>query len=43
MKKVQIEDIIIANHALKDIVTHTPLQKNEILSERYQCNVYLKR
>lgn len=43
MKKVQIEDIIIANYALKDVITHTPLQKNDILSERYQCNVYLKR
>lgn len=43
MKIVQMEDIIIANHALKDIVTHTPLQKNDILSERFQCNVYLKR
>ncbi|HHY74794.1 MAG TPA: threonine ammonia-lyase IlvA [Bacillus bacterium] len=43
MKRIQMEDIIIANHALKDIVTHTPLQRNDILSERYQCNVYLKR
>lgn len=43
MKKTQIEDIIIANHALKDVVYHTPLQRNEILSDRYQCNVYLKR
>lgn len=43
MKKIQIEDIIIANHALKDVVYHTPLQKSEILSDRYQCNVYLKR
>ncbi|WP_102349302.1 threonine ammonia-lyase IlvA [Bacillus sp. Marseille-P3661] len=43
MKKVQIEDIIIANHVLKDVVFHTPLQKNEILSDRYDCHVYLKR
>ncbi|WP_017755262.1 threonine ammonia-lyase IlvA [Calidifontibacillus oryziterrae] len=43
MRKVQIEDIIIANHALKDVVNHTPLQRNDILSERYQCNIYLKR
>ncbi|MBU8907300.1 threonine ammonia-lyase IlvA [Desertibacillus haloalkaliphilus] len=43
MAKIQIEDIIIANQTLKDVVVHTPLQKNEVLSKRYQCNVYLKR
>lgn len=42
-KQVQIEDIIIAHHVLKEVVEHTPLQRNEILSERYDCNVYLKR
>jgi threonine dehydratase len=41
--KVQVEDIIIANQVLKDIIEKTPLQKNEILSDRYECNVYLKR
>lgn len=40
---VQLEDIIIAYQQLKDIVAHTPLQKNERLSEKYNCNVYLKR
>lgn len=39
----QVEDIVIANQALKDIVIQTPLQRNQILSERYKCNVYLKR
>ncbi|MDT8859959.1 threonine ammonia-lyase IlvA [Alkalihalobacillus sp. MEB130] len=43
MGTVHIEDIIIANQRLKDVVTHTPLQRNEVLSERYGCNVYLKR
>ncbi len=43
MGTVHIEDIIIANQRLKDVVTHTPLQKNQVLSERYECNVYLKR
>lgn len=43
MKRVQIEDIIIANHALKEVVNHTPLQKNEVLSDRYGCNIFLKR
>ncbi|WP_080845726.1 threonine ammonia-lyase IlvA [Cytobacillus gottheilii] len=42
-KKVQLEDILIAYQHLKDIVAHTPLQKNERLSEKYECNVYLKR
>ncbi|WP_078553326.1 threonine ammonia-lyase IlvA [Bacillus alkalicellulosilyticus] len=43
MGKIHIEDIIIANQTLKDVVYHTPLQKNQVLSERYECNIYLKR
>ncbi|RXI97840.1 threonine dehydratase [Anaerobacillus alkaliphilus] len=43
MKKVKIEDIVIAHHSLKDVVVHTPLQYNDVLSERYNCTVYLKR
>ncbi|MFK3958991.1 threonine ammonia-lyase IlvA [Guptibacillus hwajinpoensis] len=43
ISKVQVEDIIIANQVLKEVVVHTPLQRNEILSDRYNCNVYLKR
>jgi len=43
MSKIQIEDIIIANQALKDIVVKTPLQRNDILSDRYTSNIYLKR
>ncbi|MFO1444729.1 threonine ammonia-lyase IlvA [Bacillus sp. Bva_UNVM-123] len=45
MKKkwVHVEDIMIAYQQLKDIVAHTPLQKNERLSEKYGCNVFLKR
>lgn len=45
MKKkwLQLEDILIAHQHLKDVVTHTPLQKNIRLSEKYDCNVYLKR
>ena len=42
-KKLQVEDILIANQQLKDVVVHTPLQKNKVLSEKYECNVYLKR
>lgn len=40
---VYVEDILIAYQTLKDVVYHTPLQKNELLSERYDCHVYLKR
>lgn len=42
-KIVQVEDILIAYRHLKEIVAHTPLQRNERLSEKYGCNVYLKR
>ncbi|WOV88965.1 threonine ammonia-lyase IlvA [Sporosarcina oncorhynchi] len=40
---VLVEDILIANQLLKDVVSHTPLQKNERLSEKYACTVYIKR
>ncbi|WNC15833.1 threonine ammonia-lyase IlvA [Brevibacillus brevis] len=43
MQTVKVEDIVVANHALKDVIEKTPLQKNKLLSERYGCNVYLKR
>lgn len=42
-KWLQVEDVLIAYQQLKDVVAHTPLQKNERLSEQYECNVYLKR
>lgn len=41
--RVKIEDIIIANQALKDIIVKTPLQRDQLLSETYGCHVYLKR
>lgn len=43
LSKVKVEDIIIANQALKDVIVKTPLQQNKLLSNRYQANVYLKR
>ncbi|QDP40342.1 threonine ammonia-lyase IlvA [Radiobacillus deserti] len=43
LKSIDVKDIIIAHQNLKDIVVKTPLQKDTILSERYNCNVYLKR
>ncbi|MDR3539616.1 MAG: threonine ammonia-lyase [Desulfosporosinus sp.] len=38
-----LENIIKAGQALKGIITRTPLQRNDILSEKYNCNLYLKR
>ncbi|WP_059105155.1 threonine ammonia-lyase IlvA [Shouchella shacheensis] len=38
-----LQDIIRANQQIKDVVTHTPLQKDQFLSERYGCTVLLKR
>lgn len=43
LNKVSVEDILIADRVLKDVVVKTPLQKNKLLSERYGCNVFLKR
>lgn len=40
---VQVKDILIAHQVLKDIVVNTPLQRDAILSEKYEANVYLKR
>ena len=40
---LSIEDIMISYQRLKDVVQQTPLQKDERLSEKYSCNVYLKR
>ena len=36
-------DFIAASQRLKNVVTRTPLQYNRHLSNRYKCNVYLKR
>lgn len=43
VKNVAVENILIAHHFLKDVVAHTPLQKNDYLSEKYGANIYLKR
>lgn len=40
---IPIENIYSAKFRLKDVVNHTPLMKNEYLSEKYDCNIYLKR
>lgn len=43
MSKFEPNDVIIASYMLNKVVETTPLQLNELLSERYECNVYLKR
>jgi len=40
---IKIEDILVAHSTLKDVVYNTQLQRDPILSEQYDCNVYLKR
>ena len=42
-EKVNVKDIVEAGQRLKSIVSHTPLTKNEHLSEEYSCNIWLKR
>ena len=41
--KVRVEDIVNAEERLNNVVKHTPLDKNEHLSEEYHCNLWLKR
>jgi threonine dehydratase len=41
--KVQIEDIVEAAKRLNGVVSHTPLTKNEHLSQEFGCNLWLKR
>lgn len=42
-KSVQVENVLIAHQFLKDVVVHTPLQKNDYLSEKYGATIYIKR
>jgi len=42
-EKISLEEIVLAHMHLKDVISHTPLQYNRVLSERYQAQVYLKR
>lgn len=40
---IGLDDIFSAHHLLKDVIVQTPLQLNRVLSERYKCQVLLKR
>lgn len=42
-KLVTQEDVLQAYDSLKSVVTHTPLQYDLYLSQKYHCKVYLKR
>ena len=42
-KRVTLEHILNAHHLLKDVVVHSPLQKNDYLSEKYGANIFFKR
>lgn len=42
-RTISVENVLIAHHFLKDAVVHTPLQKNEYLSEKYSASIYFKR
>lgn len=43
MGHIPIENILHASRVLSPIIEQTPLQRNELLSMRYNCNVWLKR
>jgi threonine dehydratase len=43
LKTIAVENVLIAHHFLKDVVMHTPLQKNDYLSEKYGAAIYFKR
>ncbi len=43
MSLVSIDNIKKAAENLKGVAERTPLQKNLLLSERYQCEIFLKR
>ncbi|MBD2848210.1 threonine ammonia-lyase IlvA [Paenibacillus sp. IB182496] len=40
---VALEEIVFAQHQLKEVIVRTPLQYSRVLSERYGCRVLLKR
>lgn len=43
MGKVVLEDILRAGQTLKGVINKTPLHRHDLLSEKYQCNIFLKR
>lgn len=41
--QIHLEDIINAHRELQRVIETTPLQRSDTLSEKYQCDVWLKR
>ncbi len=41
--RIPIEEMIHASRTLNQVIEKTPLQKHILLSEKYHCNLYLKR
>ncbi|MFC5407253.1 threonine ammonia-lyase IlvA [Cohnella soli] len=42
-RSISLADILNAHRVLQDVVQPTPLQYNQALSTKFDCNVYLKR
>lgn len=40
---VGMEDIVKAHHMLREVIVRTPLQRDAVLSAKYEANIYLKR
>lgn len=38
-----MEDIVRAHHVLREVIVRTPLQRDAVLSAKYDCDVFLKR
>ncbi|MGA8943533.1 MAG: threonine ammonia-lyase IlvA [Thermoactinomyces sp.] len=41
--QIKVEDILIASQRLKEVLVHTPLEHNRLLSDQYNCDIHLKR
>lgn len=40
---VGMGEIVLAHHALREVIRRTPLSRDAYLSKKYECEVYLKR
>jgi threonine dehydratase len=40
---ISLEEILLAKERIKGVAVHTPLMKNENLSEEFSAQVWLKR
>lgn len=42
-EQIKVKDILIASQRLKKVCVHTPLEHNRLLSDKYECDIHLKR